>query len=92
MLKVIYHVLITISTVNKPTIKQPIQFIVPTGDIGGRVAGEGTVEAYFFNAKNILFSIIAGFFWFITRMFVKLVGGRGNFLVVIFSRKKFHPD
>ena len=32
-------------------------FIVPTGDIGGRVTGEGTVEAYFFNAKNTLFSI-----------------------------------
>ncbi|KZN54470.1 hypothetical protein [Pseudoalteromonas luteoviolacea] len=32
-------------------------FIVPTGDPGGRITGEGTVEAYFFNAKNTLFSI-----------------------------------
>lgn len=32
-------------------------FIVPAGDIGGRVTGEGTVEAYFFNAQNTLFSI-----------------------------------
>ncbi|PCK32240.1 hypothetical protein [Pseudoalteromonas piscicida] len=31
--------------------------IVPTGDIGGRITGEGTVEAYFFNAQNTLFSI-----------------------------------
>ncbi|WP_125779553.1 hypothetical protein [Pseudoalteromonas rubra] len=32
-------------------------FIVPTGDPGGRIAGEGVVEAYFFNAQNTLFSI-----------------------------------
>lgn len=32
-------------------------FIVPTGDPGARISGEGTVEAYFFNAKNTLFSI-----------------------------------
>ncbi|MCF6438825.1 hypothetical protein L1077_05195 [Pseudoalteromonas luteoviolacea] len=32
-------------------------FIVPTGDPGGRITGEGTVEAYFFKAKNTLFSI-----------------------------------
>lgn len=32
-------------------------FVVPAGDIGGRVTGEGTVEAYFFNAQNTLFSI-----------------------------------
>ncbi|WP_235591146.1 hypothetical protein [Pseudoalteromonas sp. H105] len=32
-------------------------FIVPIGDIGGRIVGEGAVEAYFFNAKNTLFSI-----------------------------------
>lgn len=32
-------------------------FIVPIGDIGGRITGEGTVEAYFFKAKNTLFSI-----------------------------------
>ncbi|MCF6437654.1 hypothetical protein [Pseudoalteromonas sp. MMG022] len=32
-------------------------FIVPTGDPGGRITGEGVVEAYFFNAHNTLFSI-----------------------------------
>ncbi|QPB84323.1 hypothetical protein CWC22_015555 [Pseudoalteromonas rubra] len=32
-------------------------FIVPTGDPGGRITGEGVVEAYFFNAQNTLFSI-----------------------------------
>jgi hypothetical protein len=32
-------------------------FIVPVGDPGGRITGEGTVEAYFFKAKNTLFSI-----------------------------------
>ncbi|KAF7787903.1 hypothetical protein PRUB_a2425 [Pseudoalteromonas rubra] len=32
-------------------------FIVPTGDPGGRITGEGIVEAYFFNAQNTLFSI-----------------------------------
>lgn len=31
--------------------------IVPVGDPGARITAEGNVEAYFFNAKNVLFNI-----------------------------------